>query len=115
MLPLSLAPCQADQTPRLDQNKFGVAASLNCACATPGRAVLARSSLASPKNFRICFCDPDRCSYLWQSGGRTTVCIGDKPGPALKRTGRIMMQYGATFGFVGLAFTAVDCFTETVR
>ena len=26
-----------------------------------------------------------------------------------------MMQYGATFGFVGLAFTGVDCFAETVR
>ncbi len=29
--------------------------------------------------------------------------------------GQIMMSYGATFGFVGLAFTAVDCFAETVR
>ena len=26
-----------------------------------------------------------------------------------------MLQYGGTFGAVGLAFTGVDCFAETIR
>lgn len=30
-------------------------------------------------------------------------------------TGRIMLQYGGTFGAVGLAFTGVDCLAETIR
>eukprot|EP00891_Asterochloris_glomerata_P009417 jgi/Astpho2/9417/Aster-x0853 len=29
--------------------------------------------------------------------------------------GRIMLQYGGTFGAVGLAFTGVDCLAETIR
>lgn len=40
------------------------------------------------------------------------VVLKDKPWPALVRTGNVMMQYGATIGVVGLAYSTVDvsCF-----
>lgn len=36
------------------------------------------------------------------------VVLRDKPWPALARTGSVMVQYGTTFGLVGLAFSTVD-------
>jgi len=30
-------------------------------------------------------------------------------------TGAVMGQYGAVLGFVGLAFSAADCFAESLR
>lgn len=47
--------------------------------------------------------------------GDIPVVLRNKPWPALQRTGRIMLQYGGTFGAVGLAFTGVDCLAETIR
>lgn len=40
--------------------------------------------------------------------GDVPVVLRDKPWPALARTGSVMMQYGATLGLVGLAFSTVD-------
>ena len=40
--------------------------------------------------------------------GDVPLVIRDKPWPALLRTGSVMMQYGATLGLVGLAFSTVD-------
>ena len=40
--------------------------------------------------------------------GDVPLVIRDKPWPALVRTGSVMMQYGATLGLVGLAYSTVD-------
>lgn len=43
------------------------------------------------------------------------VVLRDKPWPTLVRTGAVMGRYGATLGIVGLVFSTVDCFAETLR
>lgn len=55
-------------------------------------------------------------------GGAVTSNWGDVPKvlrtqnwPALKYTGRIMRQYGLAIGFVGVGFSATECFGEHLR
>ncbi|KAK9815230.1 hypothetical protein WJX72_000376 [[Myrmecia] bisecta] len=76
---------------------------------------------------------PDDCMFRVASGAASSALAGtivgavlanwgniprvlaNQPWPALKRTGRIMFSYGATFTFIGVAYTGVDCVVEHIR
>mmetsp|Transcript_8119 Transcript_8119/g.24139 ORF Transcript_8119/g.24139 Transcript_8119/m.24139 type:complete len:160 (+) Transcript_8119:241-720(+) len=47
--------------------------------------------------------------------GDVPLVLRSKNWPALKRTGGMMRQYGLAIGFVGLAYSASECFSESLR